>query len=176
MNNGGARYDGHAEWYDQNFGVYGEDQEVLRSLVGTGSGLCVDLACGAGRYAATIIEAGYRVIGVDVSSDQLRIDRQRIDDVILADGMALPFADNVIELVVGTYFHTDVEDLGGIMAQVHRILQAGGSFVYIGLHPAFIGPFVDRSDEHADKTLNFQPGYRRVGNSACSKGGCCARL
>jgi SAM-dependent methyltransferase len=57
------------------------------------------------------------------------------------------------------YFHTDVEDLAGAVAEVARCLRPGGRFVYIGLHPCFIGAFVDRTAEVDDQALRFVPGY-----------------
>ncbi len=84
-------------------------------------GLCLDLACGAGRYASTIADTGYSVIGVNLSSDQLRIAQKRVDDIIFADATLLPFANNSMDLVVGMYFHTDIEDLSSVMTQVHRV-------------------------------------------------------
>jgi ubiquinone/menaquinone biosynthesis C-methylase UbiE len=52
MMSGIARYDGHAEWYDQTFSAFLNEEEVsfLRECLGTGSGqICLDVACGTGR-------------------------------------------------------------------------------------------------------------------------------
>ena len=38
-----------------------------------------------------------------------------------------------------------------------------GRFIYIGLHPCFLGPFVDRMTESRDAGLRFMPGYGDVG-------------
>ena len=172
MNGMSAHYDGHAAWYDENFGVYDEDRDVLRSLLGDGAGLvCLDVACGTGRYADTIKGSGYRLIGTDLSSDQLRIARTRIGSIATADAAALPFRDRSVDFVVGTYFHTDVEDFREVVAEIARVLCSGGRFVYIGLHPAFIGPFVDRSTEQDRQTLTFESGYRNEGWATVGSGG-----
>jgi hypothetical protein len=57
------------------------------------------------------------------------------------------------------YFHTDVEDFAAVVSEIGRCLKVRGPFVYIGLHPCFIGPFVDRSHEHEDNGLHFVAGY-----------------
>jgi hypothetical protein len=57
------------------------------------------------------------------------------------------------------FFHTDVEDFAVVAHQVARCLRPGGRFIYIGLHPCFIGPFVDRTTESGDLALRFALGY-----------------
>jgi len=47
-----ARYDGHAEWYDETFpALLNDDEEsFLRECLGVGRGeICLDVACGTGR-------------------------------------------------------------------------------------------------------------------------------
>ena len=44
-----------------------------------------------------------------------------------------------------------------------RCLRPQGRFVYIGLHPCFIGPFVNRTSERADQQLRFSTGYGTTG-------------
>src|SRR5690606_36656815 len=44
-----------------------------------------------------------------------------------------------------------------------RCLRPGGRLVYVGLHPCFTGPFVDRTSEAQDGTLTFGSGYGDVG-------------
>jgi ubiquinone/menaquinone biosynthesis C-methylase UbiE len=81
MESGVARYDGHAGWYDESFPPFAEDADVLVDLLGSGEcALCLDVACGTGRYATTIAGAGWRVAGADISRDQLRIAGKRGSD------------------------------------------------------------------------------------------------
>ena len=44
-----ARYDGFADWYDENLAPYAEaaGQDLL-ALLGSGPGRCLDLGCGTG--------------------------------------------------------------------------------------------------------------------------------
>lgn len=172
VSEGLARYDGHADWYDEAFDVYREDVDVLRELLGPGEGrVCLDVACGTGRYAATITDAGYRVVGVDVSADQLRLAAQRTDHLAQADARSLPLRSSSINVAVGLYLHTDVEDFAAVVAEIARCLPAGGRFIYLGLHPCFIGPFVNRATEVADQELRFMPGYEGSGWAHQGSGG-----
>jgi SAM-dependent methyltransferase len=155
-----ARYDGHAEWYDDQFTINDEDREALaRVLELGGDRLCLDVACGAGRYTAGLTDLGYQVVGIDLSRDQLRIAKQRSCRLVRANAAVMPLRSASIDVAVGMYFHTDVEDFAGVVTEIGRCLKVGGRFVYIGLHPCFIGPFVDRSRERDDSGLHFVAGY-----------------
>ena len=163
-----ARYDGHSDWYDQYFGPGHrrpeEELAFLREALGAGHGqVCVDLACGTGLWAQPIAEAGYRTVGFDLSADQLRFARRRHAAVARADVGSLPIRDDAVPVVVGMFFHTDLEDFAAVVSEVARCLRPGGLFVYAGLHPCFIGPFVNRMSESDDNRLQFLPGYGHTG-------------
>jgi hypothetical protein len=61
------------------------------------------------------------------------------------------------------FFHTDTDDFAAAVRQVARCLRPGGRFIYAGLHPCFIGPFVNRMSESEERRLLFAPGYGSVG-------------
>jgi SAM-dependent methyltransferase len=163
-----ARYDGVADWYDETFSSYGSEDGAagrLADRLGAGTGrTLLDVACGTGLHFGLVERRGWRVVGVDLSADQLRLARQRAS-VVRADGQVLPFGDDSFETVVATFIHTDVDDFGAVLSEVARVLVPGGRFVYLGLHPCFVGPFVVRSDEAVARQLTFTAGYgdsRRV--------------
>jgi SAM-dependent methyltransferase len=167
MASAAARYDGHSEWYNEHFGSGhrpAEELAFLREALGTGHGQpCLDLACGTGLWAEPIAAAGYRVAGLDISADQLRFARRRHAAVARADVCRLPLRDVCVPVVVGMFFHTDLEDFAAALRQVARCLRPGGRFIYAGLHPCFIGPFVNRMSESDEHRLQFLPGYGDVG-------------
>jgi len=161
-----ARYDGHSAWYDETFGAFSYEEETafLRDRLGVGNGeICLDVACGTGLHARTAADAGYRVVGFDISADQLRFARRRLDVAVQADARRLPLPDGAVSLALGMFFHTDVADFAAVVREVARCLRSGGRFIYVGLHPCFIGPFVNRMNESADLGLRFMPGYGDVG-------------
>ena len=58
-----ARYDGHAEWYDETFSGVGhpEEEAFLRECLGDGGGeVCLDVACGTGRFGPILADLPYR--------------------------------------------------------------------------------------------------------------------
>jgi SAM-dependent methyltransferase len=138
-----ARYDGLADWYDHEFQpapLEGEAWKVVVPLLGTGSGALLDLGCGTGSYSVALAERGWKVTGVDISEDMLRRARARGVDAVRADATALPFADESFDAAVSIFTHTDFDDFPGALREVARVLREGAPFVYVGVHPCFVGP------------------------------------
>lgn len=157
-----VRYDGHSEWYDEMFAGFSYEEETafLREQLGAGSGqACLDVACGTGLHGRAVADAGYRVVGIDISSDQLRFARRRLEVAVRADARRLPLRDDAVTVALGMFFHTDVADFAAVVREVARCLRPGGRFIYVGLHPCFIGPFVNRTNESPDLGLHFVPGH-----------------
>jgi ubiquinone/menaquinone biosynthesis C-methylase UbiE len=174
MNSEAARYDGNADWYDETFSAFHPAEEELAFLeqaLGIGKGdLCIDLACGTGLWAQPIADAGYQAMGFDISADQLRFARRRMANVARADACNLPVRDESVSVMVGMFFHTDLEDFAAVARQVARCLRALGRFIYAGLHPCFIGPFVNRTSESTEQHLRFLPGYEITGWASRASG------
>jgi SAM-dependent methyltransferase len=138
-----ARYDGLADWYDTEFQPAPLESETWQTLVelqSDGAGALVDVGCGTGSYAAGLAERGWTVTGVDVSEDMLERARERGVDTVLADGAVLPFENASFDAAVSIFTHTDVDDFDGLVREIVRVLRPGAPFVYIGVHPCFVGP------------------------------------
>lgn len=144
-----ARYDGNAEWYDRVFVGYGDLSAAsssgarLAKLLGSGSGWCLDVACGTGLHFPAIESTGRRVLGVDISGDQLRFAHRRASAIVCADASRLPFSDESFPAAVCTYLHTDTDDIAAVFKEIARVLQPGGRLFYVGVHPCFRGHFVE---------------------------------
>ena len=140
---GVARYDGVADWYDRELAT-GElglsAQHVVLRILGEGSGELIDLGCGGGAFAATLAERGWTVTGVDISEDQLRLARERGVEVVRADANELPFDGATFDAAVSVFTHTDMDDFASALRELARVLRPDGVFVYLGVHPCFIGP------------------------------------
>jgi SAM-dependent methyltransferase len=161
-----ARYDGHAEWYDETFSAFHTEaaESWFRECLGPGGGaVCLDVACGTGRSGRVLREADYRAVGFDISADQLRFARSRLAAAVRADARRLPLPDASADVATGMYVHTDTEDFAAVVREVARCLRPGGRFAYLGVHPCYVGPFVYRLDERRDQTLTFTPGYGTAG-------------
>jgi SAM-dependent methyltransferase len=162
-----ARYDGHAEWYDETFSAFHTEaaESWFRECLGPGGGaVCLDVACGTGRSGRVLREADYRAVGFDISADQLRFARSRLVAVVRADARRLPASGACADVATGMYFQTDTEDFAAVVREVARCLRPGGRFAYLGIHPCYVGPFVYRLDEQREQSLTFTPGYGTAGS------------
>jgi SAM-dependent methyltransferase len=171
------RYDGLADWYDSEIRL-GPAADVtatallsLIRLLGSGPGKCLDVGCGTGIALPELSKLHWSVVGVDISADQLRIARERArgSDVELleADASHLPFPSASFDAVVSMLTHSDFDDPQQAFAEVYRVLRPGGKFVYVGTHPCFVSPYVERKPG-ADFVLH--PGYRRRGWTSSGPG------
>ncbi|MEQ7010207.1 class I SAM-dependent methyltransferase [Actinopolymorpha sp. B17G11] len=156
-----ARYDAVAEWFDTVMSGGGPtpDQTMFWDLLGPGTGRCLDLGCGTGARAPGIQNLGWHTVGIDLSREELRISRasRRLGAVACADAAHLPVVSESLDAVVSLATHTDFDDWASAVREVQRVLRPGGTFVYAGVHPCFIGPFSELRD---DGTRVLHEGYR----------------
>jgi SAM-dependent methyltransferase len=158
-----AAYDEIADWYEQEFlaSTVGPDADplgigaALDSLLGPGSGPCLEIGCGTGARAGRVRGLGWTPCGIDLSAAMLRYARGRLP-AVRADAERLPVRDGCLPAVIAVMAHTDMPAYPAVLAEVARILQPGGRFVHIGVHPCFCGGFADRSDPAA---VVIRPGY-----------------
>jgi SAM-dependent methyltransferase len=165
-----SRYDSHTTWYDEFASTepFARLREHVVRLLGSGPGRCLDLGCGTGLALTLLAEAGWDVTGVDASTEQLALARQRAPGIELlqADAHALPFDDHSFDAVISILTHTDFDDAAAVIREAARVLEHRGAFVYAGVHPCFGSPFAQPLD---DGTTVLHPGYRRVGWETVSR-------
>jgi SAM-dependent methyltransferase len=140
----GARYDEVAEWYDTT--LSGESplarmpRETALRLLGSPAGRLLDIGCGGGSHTAAFAAAGWKTVGLDVSQAQLQLARGRSCEVVLGRAESLPFEDACFDAAVSLWTHTDVDDWPAAVREARRVVRPGGPFVYVGVHPCFVGP------------------------------------
>ena len=162
-----ATYDAYAEWYEHyitdSAAHYSDQVNVsLRDLLGPGRGVCLDLCCGTGARASLLRKLGWTPVGVDISRGQLGYAAARLP-AILGDAVGLPLASSSVSAVVCVLAHTDMPDYAAALRSVARVLQSGGRFVHVGIHPCFTGAFANCSDparivideRYADRSRSF---------------------
>jgi ubiquinone/menaquinone biosynthesis C-methylase UbiE len=140
-----------AEWYDTKQGDTGDfwhrtliDPTFLR-VVGDVRGLRVlDLACGNGYLSRRFARGGAKVVAVDASAPIVERARARESKESLgieyhvADAARLEFLqDRSFDLATCNMALMDIEDAGGAIGEVGRVLRPGGRFVTSLSHPCF---------------------------------------
>jgi ubiquinone/menaquinone biosynthesis C-methylase UbiE len=147
-------YDEIADWYENQFlpaSTPGDPIGIrasLAELLGTGDERCLEVGCGTGVHAAQLRELGWTPVGVDLSARMLAYARGRLP-VAQGDATRLPVGAATLGAVVAMMVHTDMPDYPAVLREVARVLRPGGTFVHVGVHPAFCGGFADRSDPEA---------------------------
>jgi ubiquinone/menaquinone biosynthesis C-methylase UbiE len=138
--------EGYAEWSNQYDGepnpLITLEEPVVLELVGDVAGLDVlDVACGTGRYAIPLAQAGARVTGVDLSEEMLDLARRKAAgsglslDLRVGDVRALPFADASFDLAVCALALCHLPDLNPAAQELARVLRPGGRVVVSDFHP-----------------------------------------
>jgi SAM-dependent methyltransferase len=128
--------------HDVGFGSFAERSapgvlEILQRN-GISSGLVIDLGCGGGLWARRLVDAGYRVLGIDVSPHMIAIARKRVPEATFRRtsflDAGLPPCAAITSL--GECFNYLFDDrnnrtsLCGLFRQAYRALQPGGLLVF----------------------------------------------
>jgi demethylmenaquinone methyltransferase/2-methoxy-6-polyprenyl-1,4-benzoquinol methylase len=112
----------------------GQDPRWRRFLVSRlprDGGHVLDVATGTGLVAAELLRRGFRVTGLDQSTEMLAFARRRFADqgVELVEGSAesLPFADGAFDHLTVTYLLRYIDDPGATLAELARVVGWGGT-------------------------------------------------
>jgi SAM-dependent methyltransferase len=125
---------------------------LLRSLGLTGRCVVVDVGAGTGALLGAIRSAApdARVIALDSSAEMLRLARfRRGATAVLADALALPFADATTDVVILAYVLFHLADPPLALAEAARVLRPGGRVAAI----TWAGERVSRADTVWDQIL-----------------------
>jgi ubiquinone/menaquinone biosynthesis C-methylase UbiE len=135
----------------------------------------IDVGCGTGRAFLPLVEAGYRVIGLDPTLNGIQLSQQRVSQThlcaypLLASAARLPLPSASISFVfaLSTLFHLSYTELINALQEVHRVLHPEGEAL---LH------FLDIKDWRRVLAKPIRPdqapdpSYRAVVTCFCSQG------
>ena len=149
-------YDGFAESYAQanETGLFNAHYEkpAMLALAGDVAGRKVlDAGCGAGPFAAALVERGAQVTGFDASPAMAALARERLGPetpVVVADlAEPLPYAAGEFDDVVCSLVLHYLEDWSGPLAELRRVLRPGGRLLLSVNHPV-IRPVVYPDEDY----------------------------
>jgi SAM-dependent methyltransferase len=131
-----------ASIYDEGFHNFAEGAApgllAILSQTGLKRGLIVDLGCGSGIWAAHLCNAGYSVLGVDISSAMIELARNKAPDAEFCVGSFRTFsiprcaAITALSDVLCYQFDPDngQQSLIHVFRRAFAALQPGGVFVF----------------------------------------------
>ncbi|CAM4762416.1 unnamed protein product [Rotaria magnacalcarata] len=156
----------HAEVWNQYIGDDGDsnrqessDIYLWKYIGNVDDKVILDAGCGNGYLTIKfVLETRMkRIIGVDLSSDMIRIARENIDRRLKQDDdhqririyhdsvtELKSVESNSIDLIISNYVLMDTPDLDSIGKTFQRVLKTSGRVIFVILHPCF--DFVPEKD------------------------------
>jgi SAM-dependent methyltransferase len=110
---------------------------ALLDLLPPPGGLALDLGCGEGRVGRVLQKLGYAVTGVDAAPTmvQLAASYGPAPPAVVGDAAALPFRDEIFDLVVAYMSLHDMDAMPQAVAETARVLKPGGRLCAAIPHP-----------------------------------------
>ncbi len=103
----------------------------------------IDLACGTGDLSMMLYKKGFKVTGIDISEQMLRIAIERkkrlkgnIENIsnlsyIQADALTMPFDDGGADILTIAYGIRNFDKRAEALKEINRVLKVGGKLVIL---------------------------------------------
>jgi SAM-dependent methyltransferase len=145
-----------------DLGVVEHEVAFLRRQLATGSAPVLDLCCGPGRHAATLSQAGYRVIGLDRDAAALGDAKAAAPGAtfVRGDMRRVPLAAASVGAVICMWQSFGQFDAAGnqaVLGELARVLMPNGRLVldlyHRDFHNAHVGErLIERDGERVHET------------------------
>lgn len=117
----------------------------LRSVLGN-DGRILDVGCGGGFLSNQLARQGYKVTGVDLSEESLKVAKHHdITNSVhyqKADAYKLPYENGTFDVVTAMDFLEHVDRPADVIREFSRVLRPGGLFFYHTFNRNFLSHFV----------------------------------
>jgi SAM-dependent methyltransferase len=161
-------WEAHAEWWQDGFtaGADPEYEEQILPLAAqhlAGARRVLDVGAGEGQVARLASAGGAPlVVGAEPAWGQLEVAGERSGGPAYVRGGAerLPFPDGAFDAVVACLVFEHVQGVDAAIAEVSRVLEPGGRFVFFLNHPLLQTPSSGWIDDHL---LDPPEQYWRIG-------------
>ena len=127
----GTRVPGHDVYHDRL------NWPAFRELLPPPGQKTLDIGCGEGRVGRALDANGHHVSGLDSSPTLFRLAREAggYEELVCGDAAALPWEGGTFDLAIAYMSLHDVDDLLGAVAEIARVLEAGGRLCLAIVHP-----------------------------------------
>ena len=158
----------NAGWWQEGFtaGADPEYEEQILPMAAEhlrGARRVLDVGCGEGQVARLAAKMGAElVVGVDPTHAQVAVARERAGGPHYARSGAacLPFPAATFDAVVACLVFEHIRDVDDAIAEVSRVLESGGRFLFFLNHPLLQTPSSGWID---DQVLDPPEQYWRIG-------------
>lgn len=113
--------------------VFDKYEDILTAVAERSFGTVLEFGTGTGNLTAKLINAGYKVIGIEPNAAMRKVTRERFPQLSLTDGDLLSFETTEhIDTIVSTYVfhHLTDEDKGKAVHKYASLLSKGGKVVF----------------------------------------------
>lgn len=156
-----------AGWWQTEFtdGVDVEYTEQILPLIESrlaGARRVLDVGTGEGQVARLLAERGAAVVGVDPTLAQITEAARRggTPRYVRSGAAALPFATASFDAAVACLVFEHIDDVDDAIAEVARVIEPGGRFLFLLNHPLLQTPNSGWID---DQVLDPPEQYWRIG-------------
>ena len=157
----------HADWWQDGFtdGVDPEYEEQILPLAAdhlAGARKVIDIGTGEGQVARLATKLGAEVVGLDPTWNQVEVAKERGGGptYLRAGAAGLPFADESFDVAVACLVFEHITAVDEAIAEVARVLEPGGRFLFFLNHPLLQTPNSGWID---DQILDPPEQYWRIG-------------
>ncbi|WP_436795779.1 class I SAM-dependent methyltransferase [Actinospongicola halichondriae] len=157
----------HADWWQDGFtdGVDPEYEEQILPLAAehlAGARRVVDIGTGEGQVARLAAGQGATVVGLDPTWNQVEVAKARGGGpAYLRSGAAeLPFPAESFDVAVACLVFEHITEVDAAIAEVARVLEPGGRFLFFLNHPLLQTPDAGWID---DQMVDPPEQYWRIG-------------
>ena len=153
----GSRWEEHAGWWIDGF-TEGADPEYTEQILPlaaaelAGARRILDVGCGEGQLSrlAGLLDGVEHVVGVDPTWNQITVAATRggATGFVRSAAERLPFAGSSFDAVVACLVFEHVAAIDAAIAEIARVLIAGGRFCIFLNHPLLQTPDSGWIDDH----------------------------
>ena len=136
------------EWTRRGLDSFSAHKAAFLPLIPPPGRLTVDVGAGEGRVCRELQARGHRVLAVDRSLTMSRSAATHPDvpvPAVVADAVNLPVPDAAADCAVAFMSLHDIDNVVPAIAEIGRILAAGGKLVMAIVHPLNTAGHFDRT-------------------------------